>query len=91
MLTSYDNLLFIELKNKHASWKGEGLNQIEATIISMLKSNEVYYYSFRKRKAIVANARNNFPCFQSYDSDKREYFFKKYRIRIQFESEIVIK
>ena len=56
MLSYESNLLFIELKNKRDSWKAEGLEQVEATIQRMLEQNEKYYYNFKKRKAIVANA-----------------------------------
>lgn len=79
------------LKNKRNSWKSEGLGQIESTIKRMIEVNEDHYYSFKKRKAVVANAKHQFPCFQDYDSDQREYFMSMYKIRIQFEAEIIIK
>lgn len=91
MMRYDDNLLFVELKNKRDSWKSEGLSQIEATIKRMIEEDEQFYYSFKKRKAIVANAKHQFPCFQEYDSEQREYFKSKYKIRVQFEAEIIIK
>jgi hypothetical protein len=57
----------------------------------MIVENEHFYYSFRKRKAVVANSKHQFPCFQDFDAEQREYFKSKYKIRIQFEAEIIIK
>ncbi len=91
MISYENNLLFVELKTKRADWKAEGLNQKEVTINSMLEHNENYYYSFTKRKAIVANSKHRFPSFQDYDTEQREYFKDKYKIRIQYEAEIVIR
>jgi len=49
-----------------------------------------YYYSFNKRKGIVANRKHQFPSFHSSNAEQREYFKSKYKMRIQFESEIII-
>lgn len=82
----------MELKTKRAEWKAEGLGQIEATIKRMLVDAPDFYNGFTKRKAVVANSRNSFPCFQDYDTEqKKKYFKTKYKMRIQFESEIVIR
>jgi len=91
MLNYESTLLFVELKSKRHNWKSEGLNQIEATIKRMIKENKDFFESFNIRKAIVANPRHRFPSFESYDTEQRNYFKTKYKIRIQFESEIVIK
>jgi hypothetical protein len=91
MMSYENNLLFVELKNKRDSWQAEGLSQIEATIKRLKEENEAYYYSFQKRKAIVANRKHQFPCFQELNSEQREYFWKTHKARIQFEAEIVIK
>ena len=90
MLNYESNLLFVELKTKRTNWKAEGLGQIEATIKKMLVDAPDFYNGFRKRKAVVANSRNAFPRFHDYDTEQREYFQKKYKMRIQFEAEIVI-
>jgi len=90
MLNYETNLLFIELKNKRDSWQAEGLAQIEATITRMKAENEKFYFSFKKRKAIVANTKHQFPCFQDVNLEQREYFMKTHKARIQFEGEIVI-
>jgi Holliday junction resolvase-like predicted endonuclease len=90
MLSCESTLLFVELKNKRDSWQAEGLAQIEATIKRLKAENEVFYLGFEKRRAVVANAKHQFPCFQATNLEQREYFMKKYKARIQFEAEIVI-
>lgn len=90
MLVCDHDLFFVELKNKRASWKSEGLGQIEATLKKLIELHPEYYYRFKRRKGIVANARHRFPCFQEYDSEQREYFSKTYKMRLQFEAEIRI-
>jgi hypothetical protein len=89
MLTYEETLLIIELKNKRESWQSEGLSQIETTIKQMME-NIQFYNKFKKRKAIVANRKNQFPSFQESNKEQREYFKKEYKTRIQFEAEIII-
>jgi len=91
MMTYESNLLFIELKNRRNTWQEEGLSQIESTIKGMIEEQNVFYYSFNKRKAIVANARHQFPHFQNNNLEQREYFMREYKARIQFEAQIVIE
>lgn len=91
MLSYEDNLFFVELKNKRESWQAEGLAQIESTINRFKEENEEYYFSFKKRKAIVANAKHQFTCFQDLNLEQREYFMKTHKARIQFEAKIIIK
>jgi hypothetical protein len=91
VMLRYENcLLFVELKNKRDSWQAEGLAQIEATILRMKAENEEFYFSFKKRKAIIANTKHQFPCFQDMNIEQREYFMKMHKARIQFEGEIII-
>lgn len=91
MLNYESNLLLVELKNKRDSWQAEGLAQIEATIRRLIAENNTFYFGFKKRKAIVANAKHQFPCFQVANLEQREYFMKTFKARIQFEAEIIIK
>ena len=90
MLTYENTLLLIELKNKRDSWQQEGLSQIESTLKRIMIENPAFYNGFKKRKAIVANAKYQFPSFQAANLEQREYFWRSYRARVQFDSEIVI-
>jgi hypothetical protein len=91
MLNYEGNLLFVELKNKRNAWQAEGLAQIEATINRLKAENKEFYFGFKKRKAIVANSRHQFPCFQEVNIEQREFFMKIHKARIQFEAEIIIQ
>jgi len=84
-------LLFIELKNKRDSWQAEGLNQIESTVKRMIEEDSDFFYGFKKRMAIVANRKNQFPSFHESNKEQREYFSLKYKMRLQFEAEILIR
>ncbi len=84
-------LLFVELKNKRGSWQSEGLQQIEATMKRMIVENPALFNNFPRRKAVVANARHQFPCFHAANLEQREYFWKTYRTRVQFDAEIVVE
>jgi len=91
-MLSYDSeLLLVELKNKRDSWQTEGLSQIENITKIMIQEIPEYYYSFKKRKGIVANRKNQFPAFHDSNLEQRQYFMSKYKMRIQFEAEITIK
>ncbi len=91
-MLSYDStLLLVELKNKRDSWQAEGLGQIENIALRMLVEIPEHYYSFNKRKAVVANRKNQFPAFHESNAEQRQYFISKYKMRIQFEAEIKIE
>lgn len=90
-MIAYDNaLLLVELKNKRGTWQAEGLSQIENIAKKMVEEIPEYYFSFKKRKAIVANRKNQFPSFQEINVEQRQYFSSKYKMRIQFEAVIIV-
>jgi Holliday junction resolvase-like predicted endonuclease len=91
MLTYDSTLLLVELKNKRDSWQMEGLSQIENIAKKMIEEIPNHYNSFKKRKAVVANRKNQFPAFNNSNAEQRQYFSSKYKMRIQFEAEIVIE
>jgi hypothetical protein len=91
-MLSYDStLLLVELKNKRDSWQSEGLGQIENIARIMLAEIPDYYYSFKKRKAVVANRKNQFPAFHQSNTEQRQYFSSTYKMRIQFDAKITIE
>lgn len=91
MLTYNTTILFVELKNKRDSWQSEGLAQIENVVKIMMKEIPDFYNGFTKRKAIVANRKHQFPSFQESNIEQRQHFSSKYKMRIQFTAEIVVK
>ncbi len=91
MLTYDTTILFIELKNKRDSWQSEGLAQIENVVNVMIEESPEFYNAFTKRKAIVANRKHQFPSFHQSNIEHRQHFSSKYKMRIQFEAEIVVE
>jgi hypothetical protein len=91
MLTYDSTLLLIELKNKKSRWQEDGLEQIENIVKRMIADDAEYYYGFNKRKAVVANKKKKAPEFQKNNNEQRQYFNSQYKMKIQFESEIILK
>ena len=90
MMVYDESLLLVELKNKRKNWKQEGIEQIEATVKRIIKDHPVFYERFKTRKAVVANSKHRSPHFESLDAELREKFNANFRLRLQFESEIII-
>jgi len=91
-MLSYDSsLVFVELKNKRETWQAEGLAQIENIAKIMIKQIPHHFYSFKKRKALVTNRKHKYPSFHDSNAEQRQYFSSNYKIRIQFDAEIIIE
>jgi hypothetical protein len=88
MLTCEDSLILIELKNKVSDWKASGIDQIEATLIRLIENHETFYYSFRKRKAYVANRRH--PKFQVIENATMRKFSTEYKIWLDIQATIKV-
>jgi hypothetical protein len=88
MMTCEDLLYLVELKSKVAEWQSEGIGQLESTIISLINNAKDFYYSFRKRKAYVANKRH--PRFHRAEIEDMERFRNVHKIRLYLEATILI-
>ncbi|MDR3693724.1 hypothetical protein [Mucilaginibacter sp.] len=88
MLTSDICLYLVELKNKVSDWRSEGIDQLEATIKVLKNTKGDFYFSFRKRKAFVANRRH--PHFVRSNTDDMERFRDVHRIRLYLQATISI-
>ena len=86
MLTCTDSLILVELKNKASDWKSSGIDQIEATLIRLIENHGAYYYSFKKRKAYVANKRH--PNFQIVENATMRRFSTEYKIWLDIQGTI---
>ena len=82
-----ENIIFVELKNKNADWKSDGINQIEVTINNF--NNNHNLSGIRHKRAFVANRRH--PNFQVIEDEQIRKFWDKYRVRLNISSEINIK
>jgi hypothetical protein len=88
MMTSDDSLCLIELKNKGSDWKSSGIDQIESTLIRLIENHEAYYFSFKKRKAYVANKRH--PSFHIVENALMRRFSTQYKIWLDIQGTIKI-
>ncbi len=88
MLTSDICLYLVELKNKVSDWRSEGIDQLEATITTLKNAESAFYFSFRKRKAYIANRRH--PHFVRANTDVMERFRDVHKIRLYLEATILI-
>jgi hypothetical protein len=88
MMTCEDYLYLVELKTKVSDWRSDGIKQLEATILSLKKEADEYYFGFRKRKAFVANKRH--PHFSRSQTDDLERFRDLHKIRLYLEATITI-
>jgi hypothetical protein len=86
MLTCSDSLILVELKNKNADWLSSGIDQIEATLIRLIENHEAFYYSFKKRKAYVANKRH--PNFHVVENATMRRFSTEYKIWLDIQGTI---
>lgn len=91
MLTTDSTLFLIELKNKRSNWQAEGLSQIENIAVRMINEIPEFYQSFSRRMAVVANKKFVKPEFHNTNLAQREKFKSQFKMRIQFEKEIIIK
>lgn len=87
MLTYPFNIIFIELKNKGSDWINEGINQIEVTINSFEKNHDLS--EIKHKRAFVANRKH--PNFHVIDNERKRNFWDKHRVRLNVDSEIIIK
>jgi hypothetical protein len=88
MMTCDNCLYLIELKNKRSDWQSSGIEQLEATIINLLKTIEPVFNNYRIRKAYVANRRH--PSFHVIENETMEAFRNKYKVRLDLQATIKI-
>jgi len=86
MLTYPNNIVFVELKNKHKKWMESGIGQLEKTI--EIYSNNHNLSLFSKRRAFVANRKH--PNFQVIEVEIKQRIFSKFRVRVMAEATIPI-
>ncbi|NJK96947.1 MAG: hypothetical protein HC905_20320 [Bacteroidales bacterium] len=89
LMTFEESLYFIELKSKVSDWQSEGIEQIEVTINNFINKIPDYYWSFKKRKAYVANKRH--PSFNVTKITDMERFRDQYHVRLDLQATILIK
>jgi len=88
MLTSYNHLYFIELKNQKTRWKEKGISQLASTIELFNKTHPKKKDEYMNRKAYVCNKKH--PYSNINDSERKIAFLRDYNFRLHIEDKINI-
>jgi hypothetical protein len=86
LLTSDEHIYFIELKDQDKKWRSKAIEQLESTIQFYIESHNIDLY--RHKKAFACNKQR--PHFQEIDNELNKTFFRKYRVRIDAQAEIIV-
>ena len=86
MLTSDEHLFFVELKDKLPPWQTDAKEQLESTIQFFIDNHDINLYKHKK----VFACNKKVSKFVVIDSEENRQFFRKYKFRIDLQSEILI-
>lgn len=86
MLTSDEHIYFVELKDEARSWKADAIEQLESTIQFFIESHDINIY--KHKKAFACNKQHKH--FQEIDNELNRSFFRKYKVRIDVQAEIIV-
>ena len=87
-MLSYDNnIVFIELKNQRLSWISDAVKQLETTI-EHFKSNH-NLNAYKHKRAFVSNKKH--PHFHVIDTEMKQLFYNKFKVRLNVNATIEIK
>ena len=85
ILTSTEHLYFVELKDAARGWITEAIEQLESTIEFFKEYHDIN--TFRHKKAFACNKHKH---FQEIDNEFNLAFFRKHRVRIDVQAEILV-
>ncbi len=86
MLHSSEHLYFIELKNKAKNWQQEAIEQLSSTIELFKENHDIN--KFRHKKVFACNKQH--PNFAIIDNEENLAFFRKYKVRLDLQAEIIV-
>jgi len=86
MLTSDEHIYFVELKDQAKGWITEAIEQLESTIQFFIESHDITIY--KHKKAFACNKQHKH--FQEIDNELNLRFFKKYKVRIDVQADIIV-
>jgi hypothetical protein len=87
MLTYFENIVFIELKEKRGRWIQDGFEQIEKTIEAFKENHNID--DFKHKRAFVANKKH--PNFHVIENETMRKFYSKHKVRLNVQAEVIIK
>jgi hypothetical protein len=86
MLTTDEYLCFVELKDQAKGWMSAAIEQLESTIQFFSEGNDMAI--FKHKKAFACNKQHKH--FQEIDNELNLRFFRKYKVRIDVQADIII-
>lgn len=86
ILTSNQHLYFVELKDQAKSWITGAIEQLDSTIEFFKAAHDIS--KFKHKKAFACNKQHRH--FQEIDNELNIAFFRKHRVRIDVQAEILI-
>lgn len=86
MLTSNEQIFFIELKDQQKDWITDSIEQLESTIQLFIESHDIS--NFKHKKAFACNKKHRH--FQETNNELNILFFQKYKVRIDIQAEIIV-
>ncbi len=86
ILTSAQHLYFIELKDQPKNWIAGAIEQLDSTIVFFKASHDIN--QFKHKKAIACNKQHKH--FQEIDNELNLSFFRKHKVRVDVQAEILI-
>lgn len=86
MLTSDVHIYFIELKDQTKGWISDAVEQLKSTVELFISSHDINIY--KHKKAFACNKQR--PHFQETDNEFNLRFFRKYKVRIDVQAEIIV-
>ncbi len=86
LLTSAEHIYFIELKDERSSWIKGAIEQLESTIQFYIDNHNLSVY--KHKKAFACNKQHS--KFQETDNELNLHFFRKYKVRIDVQAEIIV-
>jgi hypothetical protein len=88
MLTSEgkNHIYFVELKDEAKNWITNAIEQLESTIRFFIENHDITV--FKHKKAFACNKQHS--RFQVIDNEFNLRFFRKYGVRIDIQTEVII-
>jgi len=87
MLTYFENVVFVELKDKNADWISQAVHQLETTIKYFLNTPE-NILKFTHKRAFACNRQH--PRFNYSNVARSQRFFSQYKVRLNIVATIEI-
>lgn len=86
ILVTDNQIYFVELKNLGSHWIQGAIDQLESTIEFFKQSHELA--AFKHKKAFACNKKRKH--FQEIDNEENLRFFRKHKVRLDVQADIII-